>query len=300
MGALVKYNPGTIVEWNHLPRYNSQMKVLNYVFWAFRPCIDGFAHCRKIISVDGTHLYTKYKHKMLIAVGLDGNNQILPVAFAIVDEETYDSWKWFLELLCKHVVRESTGVCLISDRYRGIINAVEEIPDFRHPRGVHRFCLRHVCSNFNTHFKNVHLKDLCWKAGKQHQIRKFDAIMDEIKNLESRAFVYLSEIDKLKWTLTHDGEWRLGVMTTNMSECLNSVLKGARRLPVSALVQLTFNRCVQYFIDRITRRQRMIQSNQPWPDYAFRLYEKWSSRSSEHTIVRTEIRDQSASIVTGG
>ncbi|XP_073049638.1 uncharacterized protein [Primulina eburnea] len=237
---------------------------------------------------------------MLIAVGLDGNNQILPLAFAIVDEETYDSWKWFLELLCKHVVRGSTCLCLISNRHRGIINAVEEIPDFRHPRGVHHFCLRHVCSNFNTHFKNVHLKDLCWKAGTQHQIRKFDAIMDEIKNLESRAFVYLSEIDKHKWTLAHDGGWRRGVMTSNLSECLNSVLKGARRLPVSALVQLTFNRCVHYFIDRITRRQRMIQSNQPWPDYAFRLYEKWSSRSSEHTVVRTEIRDQSEPVVTGG
>ncbi|XP_073053514.1 uncharacterized protein [Primulina eburnea] len=89
MGDLVKYNPDTIVEWNHLPRYNSQLKVLNYVFWAFRPCIDGFAHCRKIISVDGTHLYTKYKHKMLIAVGLDGNNQILPLAFAIVEINIY-------------------------------------------------------------------------------------------------------------------------------------------------------------------------------------------------------------------
>lgn len=55
MSALVKYNPSTIVEWNHLPNYNSAYKVLNYVFWAFRPCIDGFRHCRRIISVDGTH-----------------------------------------------------------------------------------------------------------------------------------------------------------------------------------------------------------------------------------------------------
>ncbi|XP_075473334.1 uncharacterized protein LOC142504342 [Primulina tabacum] len=89
MGALVKYNPGTIVEWNHLPRYNSELKVLNYVFLAFRPCIDGFEHCRKIISVDGTHLYTKYKHKMLIVVGLDANNQILPLAFSIVEINIY-------------------------------------------------------------------------------------------------------------------------------------------------------------------------------------------------------------------
>ncbi|KAI3465887.1 hypothetical protein Pfo_022550 [Paulownia fortunei] len=63
MRALQKSNEGTIVE----------QKIIKYVFWAFKPCIEGFHHCRKVISVDGTHLYTKYKHKMLIAVAMDGN-----------------------------------------------------------------------------------------------------------------------------------------------------------------------------------------------------------------------------------
>ncbi|XP_075507487.1 uncharacterized protein LOC142544312 [Primulina tabacum] len=105
MCALSKYKPGTVVEWKHLRANTEMSKTLNYVFWAFKPCVDGFRHCRKIISVDGTHLYTKYKHKMLIGVTLDGNNQVLPLAFAIVDEETTDSWKWFLENLGRHVVR---------------------------------------------------------------------------------------------------------------------------------------------------------------------------------------------------
>ncbi|KAG9446140.1 hypothetical protein H6P81_012268 [Aristolochia fimbriata] len=30
-------------------------------FWAFRPAIHGFQFCRPFISVDGTHLYGKYK-----------------------------------------------------------------------------------------------------------------------------------------------------------------------------------------------------------------------------------------------
>ncbi|XP_073273302.1 uncharacterized protein [Primulina huaijiensis] len=102
MCALSQYNPGTVVEWKHLRANTDICKTLNYVFWAFRPCIDGFRHCRKIISVDGTHLYTKYKHKMLIGVTMDANNQVLPLAFAIVDEETTDSLKWFLENLGRH------------------------------------------------------------------------------------------------------------------------------------------------------------------------------------------------------
>ncbi|XP_075507458.1 uncharacterized protein LOC142544283 [Primulina tabacum] len=156
-------------------------KTLNYVFWAFRPCVDEFRHCQKIISFEGTHLYTKYKQKMFIGVTLDANNQVLPLAFAIVGEETSDSWKWFLENLGRHVVRGENGVCHISDRHKGIVRATEDLPYFQSPYGVHRFCLRHVCSNFNAKFKDVHLKDLCWATGTQNQICKFYAIMEAIK-----------------------------------------------------------------------------------------------------------------------
>lgn len=177
MGALLQSNYGTIVEWNHVRSSSHPFMVLHYVLWAFRPCINGFQHCRKIISVDGTHLYTKYRHKMLIVVTLEANNQILPLAFSIVDEETYDSWKWFLGLLATHVVLGERGVCLISDRHKGIVCAVDDVRAFHPPRGAYRYCLRHLCSNFNSKFKNVHLKDLCWEAGSQHQVRKFDATM---------------------------------------------------------------------------------------------------------------------------
>ncbi|XP_073024352.1 uncharacterized protein [Primulina eburnea] len=96
MGALSKCNPGNTVEWKHLRPYDHPHKVLNFVFWAFRLCIDGFRHCRNVITVEGTHMYTKYKHKLLITVTLDANNQVLPLAFAFVDEENYESWHWFL------------------------------------------------------------------------------------------------------------------------------------------------------------------------------------------------------------
>ncbi|KAL0414227.1 UNVERIFIED_CONTAM: hypothetical protein Sradi_1624400 [Sesamum radiatum] len=89
MGALKKYNPGTIVEWEHKAfQPSTGAHVIGYVFWAFAPCIEGFQFCRNVISVDGTHLYTKYRHKMLIAAAMDGNQQVLPLAFAIVDDES--------------------------------------------------------------------------------------------------------------------------------------------------------------------------------------------------------------------
>ncbi|KAL0364925.1 UNVERIFIED_CONTAM: hypothetical protein Sangu_0590100 [Sesamum angustifolium] len=95
---------GTVVEWLNLETDRPGVQMLHYVFWAFRPCIEGFRSCRNVISVDGTHLYTKYKHKLLVAVTLDANQQVLPLAFALVDEESLASWRWFLQMLAKHLL----------------------------------------------------------------------------------------------------------------------------------------------------------------------------------------------------
>ncbi|KAL0381505.1 UNVERIFIED_CONTAM: hypothetical protein Sangu_0214800 [Sesamum angustifolium] len=207
-----------------------------------------------------------------LRAAMDGNQQVLPLAFVIVEEETYPSWKWFLQQLSRHVIRGQRGMCLISDRHGGLIKAVREGPDFVSPYGMHRYCLPHVCSNFNSNFKNVVLKDLCWQAGSEYQLRKFNRIMEEIKKQDVKAFAYLDQINKEKWTASYDGGWRCGILTTNMSECINGVLKGARHLPVSALVEITLERTVHYFRVRAIKGHKMLQNNQLWTDFACKMF----------------------------
>ncbi|KAL6545271.1 hypothetical protein OROGR_009145 [Orobanche gracilis] len=248
LGALQKFNPGTIVEWCVSRSTNEEHVEFRRVFWAFSPSIKGFAHCRPVISIDGTHLYGKYKGKMLIAMGVDGNNQILPLAFAIVENESYDSWNWFLYHIKNHVVKERDGICLISDRHIGILKVVNEHGSpWLEPRGFHRYCLRHFISNFNDKFRNSELKALAYRAGSENQVRKFNSTMEEIGKLNPEARQWLERHPLHRWTLAHDGGRRYGLLTTNLSEIFNSVLKGARFLPITACVQLTFYRLVHYF-----------------------------------------------------
>ncbi|KAK4390068.1 hypothetical protein Sango_2070100 [Sesamum angolense] len=301
MAALQKWNPGTVVEWLHLDTDRPRRKMLNYVFWAFRPCIEGFRYCRNLISIDGTHLYTKYKHKLLIAVTLDANQQVLPLAFALVDEESLESWRWFMDMLAKHLMLgDDDRICLISDRHSGIISAINFVPAFQFPRGVHRFCLRHICSNFNKKFNNIQLKDLCWRAGAEQNVCKFDRILEEIRGLNEEAFNWLQRIDKAQWTLSHDGGWRTGILTTNMSECINGVLKGSRRLPIMAIAQMTLSQTVQYFLERQTRCHRMMNNNQQWADYAFKLFESRQGEAVHHIVQKFDYNQQSASVLTIG
>jgi len=60
---------------------------------------DSFISCRPIIKVDGCFLKGKYEGELLTVVGRDGNDQMLPLAYAVVDVENKESWTWFLELL---------------------------------------------------------------------------------------------------------------------------------------------------------------------------------------------------------
>ena len=46
----------------------------------------------------------RYKGQILTAIGVDCNNQIIPLAFAFVENENLDSWYWFLERVKVHVV----------------------------------------------------------------------------------------------------------------------------------------------------------------------------------------------------
>jgi hypothetical protein len=48
--------------------------------------------------------------------------------------------------------------------------------------------------------------------------------------------------DREYWALAFDGGRRYGVMTTNWSESLNSVLRGTRTLPITAFVAAIFYR----------------------------------------------------------
>lgn len=62
--------------------------------------------CRPFIGVNNCHLKTKYGSQLLVVVGKDPNDQYFPLAFVIVEMETKESWRWFLDLLLQDIEQE--------------------------------------------------------------------------------------------------------------------------------------------------------------------------------------------------
>ncbi|KAL0314725.1 UNVERIFIED_CONTAM: hypothetical protein Sangu_2316900 [Sesamum angustifolium] len=136
------------------------------------------------------------------------------------------------------------------------------------------------------------------KLAQNINLRKFNRIMDEIKKQDVKAFAYLDAINKEKWTASHDGGWRCGILTTNMSECINGVLKGARRLPVSALVEITLERTVHYFHVRAMKGKKCYKTTNCGRISHARCSYLGNKKAVEHTVTKYSHAQQSASIVT--
>ncbi|XVF34395.1 hypothetical protein REPUB_Repub18cG0055400 [Reevesia pubescens] len=52
--------------------------------------------CIHFFGLDGCFLKILSKGELLCVVERDGNNQIFPVAWALVEVECTDSWRWFI------------------------------------------------------------------------------------------------------------------------------------------------------------------------------------------------------------
>ncbi|GJT80745.1 transposase, MuDR, MULE transposase domain protein [Tanacetum coccineum] len=78
-----------------------------------------------VLMIDAAHLKGLYKGTNLVAVAMDGNNQIVPIAFGICKGETGPCWSWWMSVL-KECIGDNPNLLFISDRHAAIALAVEK------------------------------------------------------------------------------------------------------------------------------------------------------------------------------
>ncbi|XP_025673819.1 uncharacterized protein [Arachis hypogaea] len=206
--------------------------MFHWVFWTFPPCIEAFKHCKPLISIDGTQLYGKYGGTLLMAIAQDGNANILPIAFAVVEGETKKAWSFFLSYLHHHMTQQP-GVLVISDRHKSIDGALN-VDDslWKPPHAFQAFCTRHIASNFMTHFKKKDLKKVLINAVYSKSQQEFAHYFGRLWGENEAITKWLDEMPRSQW----------GQYANEGSECINTVMKGSQNLPITALVKLRYFR----------------------------------------------------------
>ncbi|XP_071723281.1 uncharacterized protein [Rutidosis leptorrhynchoides] len=256
MRALEHCNDGTKVQWKFKKEdgvINSRRKIFRYVFWYFGATKLTFEHSYPVVTVDAMHLRGAYKDKAIVALVKTANHRVVPVAYAIIDEESNHSWYWFLKYLKKYVLHD-TFTCIISDRHSSILSAIFN-PLLIHI-SPHRFCMEHA---------------------------KYMKAWTDLIETSQQAATYLQHIPLDKWTLFQDGFYRWGVTTSNDAESYNNVLRGDRFLPIRPFVQATHAKVMAIFTDEMAKINRYRSALTQIPSQTFE-YNRMKARRYEVSV----------------
>ncbi|CAN1147528.1 hypothetical protein LINPERHAP2_LOCUS15933, partial [Linum perenne] len=83
------------------------------IFVCFSSLKEGFLRgCRPMFGLDVCFLKGEVSGMILSAVGKDGNNQMYPISWAVVEGENKNSWAWFLRTLQEELaLSDGNGCC---------------------------------------------------------------------------------------------------------------------------------------------------------------------------------------------
>ncbi|KAK3217898.1 hypothetical protein Dsin_011868 [Dipteronia sinensis] len=173
---------------------------------------------------------------MFVATAQDGNEQVYPFAFGYGDSENNLSWECFLDCL-KGALSHIDDLVFISDRHASIEVGISKV----FPYATHTICCWHFAENVNKRFHRKDIAATMDKAARAYTELKYNWYMGELRNLHKNAFDYVEAASPYKWSRVHCPQRRYMVMTTNVTECINSCLKFARQLPMLTLVEFIRN-----------------------------------------------------------
>ncbi|GAU47619.1 hypothetical protein TSUD_90240 [Trifolium subterraneum] len=177
-------NPGSTVIIKTTPGVNELVFERMYV--CLYACKRAFVtSCRPLIGLDGCFLKGTYGGQLLTAVGKDGNNQMMPIAFAIVEAETKDSWSWFIDLLLEDLNGfQYKKWSFISDQQKGLVPIIASTSDYVE----HRLCVKHLYGNWRKKYPGDELKAALWAAARSTTMPEFTRAMDSLKKLNEAAW----------------------------------------------------------------------------------------------------------------
>lgn len=234
---LIKTNPGSTVELSAPKHGQNSSSRFDRIYICIDGCRKGFLDgCRPLIALDGCHLTGYYRGQLLAAVSLDGNNGLFVIAYAVVASETKDTWQWFLKKLLNDIGQQSIlgeRWTFISDQGKGLVPALDNV----YPSRYHRFCVRHMYSNFQKKWKDEHVRSLFWSAAKSTTRNKFEMHMDRLKDKNYSAWEYLTHIGVERWSRAHfQDHVKCHALSSSIVECFNSVIKDFRDNPIDILI----------------------------------------------------------------
>jgi hypothetical protein len=162
------------------PQHHADLKLspqgnFEAVYFCPAGCRRACAQIRPLLAVDSTHTRSKYRIQLLVAIGIDANNNGMPIVWALVPIENKYWWTWFLENLRNSApITTSNNYIFISDREKGLAPAIEEV----FPKAFHAYCCQYIADNIQTQF-GIKYRSLFWACARAKTQTAFDKLLKE-------------------------------------------------------------------------------------------------------------------------
>ncbi|GAU50110.1 hypothetical protein TSUD_374590 [Trifolium subterraneum] len=180
-------------------------------------------------------IYGEHGGQLMAAVGQDGNNQIFPIAYVVVEAETKESWQWFLNLLLEDLNNvQPNQYAFISDQQKGLVPAIQNL-------GNHveqRLCVKHLYGNWSKKYPGLELKQVFWMAPRVTTVPTWERAMNRLKVMNEKAWKDMMDVPPAMWTRSHFKlDTQSDLQVNNMCEAFNRAMLEYRDKPIITLLE---------------------------------------------------------------
>ncbi|KAM7481862.1 hypothetical protein LguiB_006445 [Lonicera macranthoides] len=255
---IMETNPGSLATFS-----TKDDSSFHRLFVSFHASLYGFQQgCRPLFFLDSVSLKSKYQGTLLAATAADGDDSVFPVAFAVVDTETDDNWRWFL-LQLKLALSTCRGVTFVADREKGLKESIADI--FEHEEVYHGYCLRYLSEQlirdlkgqFSHEVKRLLVEDL-YAAAYALKPEGYQRCTERIKSISVDAYNWVMQSDPVHWANAYFEGARYNHMTSNFGELFYSWASEAHELPITQMVDAVRCKIMELIYTRRTESNQWL------------------------------------------
>lgn len=293
---IIETNPGSVA--TLLTSDDSKFRL----FVAFHASLSGFEHgCRPLIFLDGISLKANKQWKLLAATAVDGQNDIFPVAFSVVDKESSENWYWFLEQL-KSALTMSRNLTFISNGQNGL---EEEIPQMFED-SCHGYSVHHLIEDFKAGFEDSwsqEIKDAMVDNLKQAvcacKAAEFNECIESIKSESKELAEWVLDMKPERWSDAFFKGLRYGCYSSSAVETFNGWVSARHELSVVQMVDMV--RCKMMEMIYTCRESSNTWAETLTPFMNHKVQDEMTKARNLNVICLTgnvfEVRDDSINVV---
>lgn len=238
------------MEGNYAIVETNEQKRFHRMFVAPNATRNAFQHCRKIIPLACKELESRFRLALMIGAVIDGNDNLLPICWALVPANDAENWTFFLKHLALSMGNlENESVVFISNYQNELVNEIHS----SFPNAKYCHCCHSIADTLMNKYGSVS-RNLFWKAANACTQIEFEAIIKEIKSNSATAHDYTSTFPVHEWAVHAVQSPRYGQLTANLFDAFQT---GADSLtPLHAMFSI-YNFTMQMFYGRRNEKQSL-------------------------------------------